>query len=99
MSLRKAPPPAVLVFHPDGTGSGLYTEAVDLTRIGRLIVSRTTTIRWHRKRQTWEVLSRARRVLFSDPSRQRCLRWEAENLGNPEDAILKPEEKRKSRSH
>ena len=79
MNRRSSPPPAVLVFHPDGSGSGLYTEAVDLTRIGRLVVSRATNIRWNRRRQTWEVHSRDRRVLHSDPSRQRCLRWEQHN--------------------
>ena len=35
-------PLASIVFKPDGTGHGLYTEVIDLTRLGRLKVERAT---------------------------------------------------------
>lgn len=70
--------PATLVFTPHGTAHGLYTEAIDLTRIGRLRVKRASRVEFHDKHQCWQVRTLRGRLLFSAPTRQRCLAWEAE---------------------
>jgi hypothetical protein len=65
-----------LVFTPDGQGHGLYTEAIDLGRIGQLSVARATNIEFCNKAQCWKVRDRTGFALFSSPSRQTCLDWE-----------------------
>ena len=67
---------ASLVFSPDGTGRGLYTEAIDLTRLGRLEVHRAPTITFNHRMQAWRVKDRTGFALFTSPSRQECLNWE-----------------------
>lgn len=66
---------------PDGGITCLHTEAIDLRALGRLHVVRATEITFEEDDQTWEVRSAATGgLLFSDPSREACLRWERENL-------------------
>ena len=67
---------ATLVFQPDGTVRGLYTEAIDLSSLGRLVVKRASRIEFNDDRQAWEVRTVRGRLLFSAPSRQQCLDWE-----------------------
>ena len=67
---------AVLTFSTNGTGSCLYTELIDLHSIGRLEVSRASTIEFNNQTQHWEVKNRAGRVLYFARSRQACLEWE-----------------------
>ncbi len=69
-------PLASIVFKPDGTGHGLYTEVVDLTSLGRLKVERATTITFDNRRQVWRVKDRTGFPLFTSPSRETCLEWE-----------------------
>lgn len=67
---------SVLTFNADGTGFGLYTEQIDLTLVGRLRVRRATRIEFEEKHQSWQVRTPGGRLLFSAPTRQRCLDWE-----------------------
>ena len=67
---------ASLVFKPDGTGRGLYTEVIDLTCLGRLKVERATTITFDNRCQVWRVKDRTGFPLFTSPSRETCLDWE-----------------------
>jgi hypothetical protein len=70
-----------LRFHPGGQVSGFYTEAIDLHALGKLSIVRATDIAFNDTTQRWEVRrAGGDTVLFSDPSRQTCLRWEIENL-------------------
>ena len=47
--------PDVLVFQPDGSGAGLYTERIDLREIGALEVVRASEIEFNETTQQWEV--------------------------------------------
>lgn len=67
---------ATLVFTPDGTAHGLYTEAIDLTLLGRLTVKRASRVEFSEKGQCWEVRTLRGRLIFSAPTRQQCLDWE-----------------------
>ena len=79
---------ATLRFTPGGQVTGFYTEAIDLHSLGRLSVVRATDIRFNDTTQQWEVRrSGAKIVLFSHPSRNKCVRWELENL-EPEAAAV-----------
>ena len=69
---------ASLVFKPDGTCVGLYTEVIDLSRLGRLRVKRASRIEFDDSRQVWRVRDRKGFPLFTAPSRQECLEWEKE---------------------
>jgi len=79
-------PLATLTFKPDGTGHGLYTEAIDLARLGRLRVKRATTITFDNRLQAWRVKDRTGFPLFSSPSRQTCLDWEKEYFNRKDEA-------------
>ena len=69
-------PAAVLRFRPDGTGRGLYTEAIDLNRIGRLHIERASHVEFDDATQQWQVIDTRGRRLHQDVSRRACLRWE-----------------------
>jgi hypothetical protein len=72
---------STLRFDPGGHIGCLYTEAIDLRALGRLQVVRATDIRFNESSQLWDVHEHATgQVLFSDPSRTECLRWEQTNL-------------------
>lgn len=74
-----------LTFTPDGTGSGLYTEAIDLSRIGELHVARATSIEFDNRTQHWRVRDLDGSALFSNPARQKCLAWERRHLDEREE--------------
>ena len=76
--MTSTPIPEVLHFHPDGTGAGLYTAAIDLQQIGVLDVSRASEIEFIPDTQQWEVFDYTGVRVFTDPSREPCLRWERE---------------------
>lgn len=70
-----------LRFAPGGTVGCLYTEAIDLRKLGKLEISRATDIRFNDTTQQWDVHEYATgKVLFSHPSRSECLHWENQNL-------------------
>ena len=53
---------AVLTISPQGTITGLYTELIDLHSMGRLEVSRASTIEFNNQTQHWEVKNLKGRV-------------------------------------
>ncbi|TAE87550.1 MAG: hypothetical protein EAZ82_07715 [Verrucomicrobia bacterium] len=72
-----------LRFNPGGEIDCLYTEAIDLRALGKLEISRATDIRFNPATQQWDVHAAGEnsdQVLFSNPSRSECLRWENHNL-------------------
>ena len=70
-----------LRFNPGGSIDCLYTEAIDLRALGRLQVVRATDIRFNHHHQQWDVHDAGTgQVLFSHPSRTKCLRWEQLNM-------------------
>jgi hypothetical protein len=69
-----------LTFNPNGTGSCLYTELIDLNKIGQLEVTRATTIEFNNQTQFWEVKNRKGTVLYFSRSRIACLAWENHEL-------------------
>jgi hypothetical protein len=75
---------ATLTVHPDGRVTGLYTEAIDLHRLGCLHVERFTTIEFSDEHQQWCVNDTNGRTLHSHPSRQQCLSWEHEHFNRKE---------------
>jgi hypothetical protein len=69
---------AVITFTTDGTGHGLYTEVIDLSRLGPLQIERATSIEFDNRAQVWRVKDKTGFPLFTSPSREACLRWEKE---------------------
>ncbi len=67
-------------FNPDGTALCLWTDAISLHELGRLEITRASTIEFNNSTQHWEVIDRQRRVRFFARSRAACLEWEHENL-------------------
>lgn len=82
---------ATLTVHGDGRVTGLYTEAIDLHRLGRLHVERFTTIEFSDEHQQWCVSDTNGRTLYSHPSRHQCLSWEHEHFNKQEQEIPKHE--------
>lgn len=72
--------PAVLTFHPDGSGSCLYTELIELNTIGSLDVIRATTVEFNNETQFWEVKDPRGTVLYFSRSRTVCLAWEQQEF-------------------
>ena len=70
----------VLTFDVDGVVRCLHTDAIPLQALGTLTVQRATTIEFNASTQQWEVKDAAGVILHSDPSRSRCLAWEAEHF-------------------
>ncbi len=71
-----------LRFHPNhGLVGCLYTEAIDLRKLGTLQITRATDIRFNDASQQWDVHdAKTDAVLFSNLSRSECLAWENKNL-------------------
>ena len=74
-----------LTFTSDGTGHGLYTEAIDLGQLGALSIKRATTIEYDNDAQYWRVRDLDGFAMFNSPSRQECLDWERRHLESQED--------------
>ena len=70
----------VLTIAPNGTGSCLYTELIDLKSIGSLQVTRATQIEFNNQTQHWEVKDNRAVILYFNRSRTACLAWEHQNL-------------------
>ena len=69
-----------LTFDQQGTGHGLYTEAIPLSSIGTLQMARASTIEFNSTSQQWEVRDTADNLLYADASRTLCLQWETEHF-------------------
>ena len=71
-----------LRFHPNhGLVGCLYTEAIDLRKLGTLQITRATDIRFNDASQQWDTRhADTGEVLFSHNSRAACLAWEHDNL-------------------
>lgn len=67
---------AILTIDPQGTVTGLYTELIELSQLGRLEITRATNIEFNPTIQQWDVTDAGGAILFSDASRSRCLAWE-----------------------
>jgi|APSaa5957512622_1039677.scaffolds.fasta_scaffold51012_3 hypothetical protein len=74
-----------ITFTSDGLGHGLYTEVIDLGRIGQLSIARATTIEFDNAAQYWRVRDPDGFAMFNSPSRQECLEWERRHLDSQED--------------
>ncbi len=61
----------------------LWTDAVDLYEIGRVVnVHNASTVEFNETDQIWEVISAASgQVVHRDRNRQRAIEWEIENFG------------------
>ena len=70
-----------LLVRPAGKIQGLYTELLDLTRLGRLTLRRISRIEFNNRRQCWQVLNPRGKRLHSATSRQACLDWEQAHFG------------------
>ena len=55
---------SVITFSTNGTGTCFYTELIDLHSIGRLEVSRASTIEFNNHIQHWEVKNLSGHVLW-----------------------------------
>jgi hypothetical protein len=66
----------VLTFLPNGSGHGLYTDAIELTAIGPLTIERATVIEFNHTAQRWEVHGNRGDFLYANVSRANCLAWE-----------------------
>jgi len=64
-----------LNFKTTGIVTGLYSEVIDLTCLGKMKIKRATTIEFNNDRQVWQVKDR-KHTLYESPSRQTCLDWE-----------------------
>jgi hypothetical protein len=69
-----------LSFDTTGTGTCFFTEAIALQTIGTLEITRASNIEFNEISQAWEVTNLENQVLYSDPSRNRCLSWEQQNF-------------------
>lgn len=70
-----------LSFRPDGTMVGLWTEAINLHAFGPLQIQRASNIEFDNATERWTVEIEGT-ILFSDPSRDRCLQWEHDYFEN-----------------
>ena len=71
---------ASLTFDTTGMGRGLYTEAIDLHRLGLLHIERATSIEFDNDLQRWRVRDSTGFAMFSADTRQECLEWELLHL-------------------
>jgi hypothetical protein len=72
--------PAVITIDTNGTATCLHTELIDLHSIGRLQITRATTIEFNNQSQCWEVKNLKGTVLYFNRSRSACLSWEHQEL-------------------
>jgi hypothetical protein len=67
----------VITFATNGAAHCLYSELIDLRRLGALQIKRASRLEFKPRKQRWEVREHgAHRLLFSNPSRAICVAWE-----------------------
>ena len=72
---------SVIDFTDRGRAVCLYTEVIDLRELGRLRCERASLLEFNDKSQRWEVAEPGTgKILFTHPSRVKCLEWERLNL-------------------
>lgn len=71
---------AILTIDHQGTVTGLYTELIELSQLGRLEITRATNIEFNPTLQQWEVQANDGAILFTNPSRSCCLAWELDRF-------------------
>jgi hypothetical protein len=69
-----------IFFKLDGTAQCLWTEVLPLHELGRLQITRASSIEFNNSNQQWEVIDRKGKVQFFARSRSACLEWEQQNL-------------------
>ena len=77
---------AVLIVTPAGLCECLYSEAIDLAKLGDLSVRRATDIAFDNGSQEWKVRDMDGSELYGHCSREACLNWERDHLQETEDA-------------
>ena len=77
---------AVVIVTPAGVCECLYTEAIDLARLGDLSVRRATDIAFDDASQLWVVRDNGGREQYRHASREACLDWERGYLDKQETA-------------
>ena len=70
----------IISFTTDGTAHCLWTDAISVHELGRLEITRASTIEFNNTTQHWEVKDRKGNVRFIARSRSACLNWEQQNL-------------------
>ena len=76
-----------IVFTPQGVGRCLYTEAIDLSTLGKLRVERALRVEFDNRLGVWRAKDRSGFALFTAPTRQQCLDWETRYLETKEDQM------------
>ena len=71
---------STLCVLPEGSIKGVYTEAIDLSVLGSLRISRATSIEFDNRLQAWRVFDPYGDCMYCSPSRQVCLDWERRHL-------------------
>ena len=77
---------AALIVTPAGAVECLYTEAIDLWKLGDLTVRRATDIAFDNDSQLWTVRDPGGCALYRHCSREACLTWERDYLERRETA-------------
>ena len=73
-----------IIVTPTGTVECLYTEAIDLAKLGDLSVKRATDIAFDDASQLWVVRDTGGREQYRHASREACLTWERDYLDQKE---------------
>ena len=70
----------VITIDKQGDARCLYTERINLAALGRLEISRASTIEFNHETQEWEVKDSENQLLFHHASRSTCLAWEQQHF-------------------
>ncbi len=69
----------VIHFRANGSAKCLWTDAIDLRAIGKLKVSRASTIEYNNRVRLWQVKVKGR-IVYDSHTRAGCLDWEADHF-------------------